>query len=366
MGVGRTASFLLLSVSLASACGGAAKNAGGPGGMAGMAMPVKVATVTVAPIPETSSYVAVLRSRKSITLQPQVEGQVHKIFVRSGDQVNAGDALMDIDPSRQEAAVNSGNAVRSSKLANVRYAEQQYERLQSLVSGGAASQQELDQAKSNLESAKADLDSLGALVRAQEVTLRYYHITAPASGVVGDIPVHEGDYVTPQTKLTTLDQNTALEAYIEVPQERAADLRPDLPVDVIDVAGNIVAQSKLSFISPQVAEDTQSILVKCLIDNSKNVLRAGQFIRARITWSDAPGPLVPSLAVTRLSGQTFVFVATPGDDKSKPLTVHQTPVVLGSLIGNDYAVRSGLKGGEQVVVSGTQKLRDGAPVIPQA
>jgi RND family efflux transporter MFP subunit len=366
MGVGRGASLVLLWASLGGACGGGSKGPGGPGGMAGMAMPVKVATVGVSPIPETSTYVAVLRSRKSITLQPQVEGQVHKILVRSGDQVNAGDALMEIDPSRQQAAVNSGEAVRASKLANVRYAEQQYERLQTLVAGGAASQQELDQAKSNLESAKADLDSLGALVRQQEVTLRYYHITAPANGVVGDIPVHEGDYVTPQTKLTTLDQNTALEAYIDVPEERADELRLGLPVDVIDAAGNTVAKSQLSFISPQVAEDTQSILVKCLIDNSKNVLRAGQFIRARITWSDAPGPLVPSLAVTRLNGQTFVFVATPGEDKSKPLTVHQTPVVLGSLVGNDYAVRSGLKGGEQVVVSGIQKLRDGAPVVPQA
>jgi RND family efflux transporter MFP subunit len=334
--------------------------------MGGMAMPVKLAIIAVAPVPETSTYVAVLRSRKSITLQPQVEGQVHKILVSSGDQVNAGDALMDIDPSRQQAAVNSGEAVRASKLAAVRYAQQQYERLQTLVAGGAASQQEVDQAKSSLESAQADLDSLGALVRQQEVTLRYYHISAPANGVVGDIPVHEGDYVTPQTKLTTLDQNTALEAYINVPEERAVDLRMDLPVDMIDATGTVVAQSKVSFISPQVAEDTQSILVKCLIDNSKSTLRAGQFIRARITWSDAPGPLVPSLAVTRLNGQTFVFVATPGEDKSKPLTVHQTPVVLGSLIGNDYAVHAGLKGGEQVVVSGIQKLRDGAPVVPQA
>ncbi len=365
MGTNHRVSILAILSMGGLACGDP-KGPGGPGGPGFMAMPVKLATISVAPVPETSTYVAVLRSRKSITLQPQVEGQVRKIYVRSGDVVNAGDALMDIDPSRQVAAVSSGEAVRASKLAAVRYAEQQYERLQGLVAGGAASQQELDQAKSNLESAKADLDSLGAQVRQASVQLQYYHIAAPGGGVVGDIPVHEGDYVTPASKLTTVDQNTALEAYIDIPEERSAELRLDLPVDIIDVAGAVVAKSKLSFISPQVSEDTQSILVKCFVDNAKGGLRAGQFIRARITWSEAPGPLVPSLAVTRLNGQTFVFVATPGEDKSKPLTVHQTPVVLGNLLGNDYAVRAGLKGGEQVVVSGIQKLRDGAPVTPQS
>jgi RND family efflux transporter MFP subunit len=365
MGIRRGAPILPLAI-LGLACGGGSKGVGGPGGPGFMAVPVKLATIAVKPIPETSTYVAVLRSRKSITIQPQVQGQVHKIYVHSGDVLSAGDPLMEIDPSRQVAALNSGEAVRASKLAAVRYAEQQYERLQSLVGGGAASQQELDQAKSNLESTKADLESLGAQVREASVQLQYYHIVAPSAGVVGDVPVHEGDYVTPQTKLTTIDQNSTLEAYIDVPQERANDLRLDLPVDIIDVGDNVVAKSKVSFVSPQVSEDTQSILVKCFVDNAKGTLRAGQFVRARITWSEAPGPLVPSLAVTRLNGQTFVFVATPGDDKSKPLTVHQTPVVLGAMLGDDYAVRSGLKGGEQVVVSGIQKLRDGAPVTPQS
>src|SRR5271170_2464948 len=109
MGTKQRASILATLAIGGLACG-ASKGPGGPGGSGFPAMPVKLATIAVAPVPETSTYVAVLRSRKSITLQPQVEGQVRKIYVRSGDVVNAGDALMDIDPSRQVAAVSSGEA----------------------------------------------------------------------------------------------------------------------------------------------------------------------------------------------------------------------------------------------------------------
>jgi len=90
-------------------------------------------------------------------------------------------------------------------------------------------------------------------------------------------------------------------------------------------------------------------------------LRTSQFTRARIIWGSRPGLLVPVLAVTRINGQFFAYVAE-GTDKS--LTAHQRQVRLGEMIGNNYVVLDGIKPGERVITSGTQMLFEGAPVTP--
>ncbi len=122
--------------------------------------------------------------------------------------------------------------------------------------------------------AQAQLDALEAQVREQAVRLRYYRITAPADGEVGDIPVRQGDYVTPQTRLTTIDRNERLEVYVSVPIERAADLQPGMPMLIVDRTGATLAASRVFFISPQVDDETQSVLVKALVDNPGGRLRA--------------------------------------------------------------------------------------------
>src|SRR5437870_4132183 len=119
-----------------------------------------------------------MKSRRSILLQPQVDGQLTRIFVKAGDRVSAGQPLMQIDPARQRATVSSAQASRASRVATLNYAKQAYERAQRLFEGGAVSKQELDQAHSNFESAKADVEALGAQIRQSEVQLDYYHIVA--------------------------------------------------------------------------------------------------------------------------------------------------------------------------------------------
>jgi RND family efflux transporter MFP subunit len=123
------------------------------------------------------------------------------------------------------------------------------------------SRQDLDQAKSARDAAQAQLDSLDAQVREQEVQLHYYKVVAPASGIVGDIPVHVGDRVSTTTQLTTVDKPGSLEVYVYVPIERSGQLKMNLPVDVIDSEGKTLVQSRVSFISPQVDNATQTVLV---------------------------------------------------------------------------------------------------------
>jgi multidrug efflux pump subunit AcrA (membrane-fusion protein) len=132
-------------------------------------------------------------------------------------------------------------------------------------------------------------------------------------------------------------------------------------VRIVDSTGNVVAESHVTFVSPQVDDQTQTVLLKAGI-TSTGSLRPAQFIRARVVWGTRQTPTVPVLAVSRVSGQYFAFVAEPEKDG---LVARQRPVKVGEIVGNDYVVLEGIEEGDRVVVSGTQFLRDGTAVNPQ-
>jgi RND family efflux transporter MFP subunit len=328
------------------------------------AMPVKVQEARNTAVDDSSEYVATLKSRDSAVIMPQVEGQVTNIFVHSGDAVSAGMPLMEIDPLKQQATVKSQESSLAAQQASLSWAKQQYDRAQGLYAAGVVSKQDLDQAKSTLDAAQAQLESLNAQVKEQEVQLHYYRVVAPRSGVVGDIPVRVGDRVTTSTQLTTVDKPGSLEVYVYVPIEHSSRLKMDLPVEVLSSEGKVLANSRISFISPQVDNSTQTVLVKARVANSNDELRQSQFIRARVIWGTHQSPEVPILAVSRLAGQYFAFVAEP--EKGGSYVARQKPIEIGQTVGNDYEVRNGIKPGDKIIVSGTQFLIDGIPVIPQS
>ena len=327
------------------------------------AMAVKMATVQPVPVKEVTEYVATLKSRNSTTISPQVEGQITHIYVTSGDRVSAGTPLMQIDPLKQAASVVSQEAQHEAKRAAVRYAKEQLERVRRLHAEGVMSKQSLDEAQTAYDQAIAELKALEAQLKEQQVQLQYYKVLAATSGIVGDIPVHVGDRVTTSTVLTTVDRGGPLEAYVDVPVEQARRLALNKTVELTDSSGAVLAEGRISFISPRVNEQAQTVLVKAAVENKKDVLRTDQFTRARIIWNSKPGITVPVLAVSRISGQTYVYVAE-GDEKS--MVARQRPVQLGDIVGNDYIVLSGLKPGERLILSGLQNLGDGAPVKPAA
>jgi RND family efflux transporter MFP subunit len=324
-------------------------------------MPVQVAPVSLSPVPNSDTYVATIKSRRSATMQPQVDGNLVNIFVKSGDLVKAGQVLMRIDPLKQMATVQSQQGTQAQKKALYDYTKIQIERQRKLFEAGVVSRDAYDQAAQAYENAKADYESNAALTDTQKQQLAYYDIRAPFTGIVGDIPVHLGDYVSATTILTTVDENADLEAYIYVPTERAGLVRRGLPVEILDSTGNTLVKSKISFLSPQVDNGLQSILAKAEIPRSAEILRNQQLVRARVIWSTAPAPVVPVLAVSLVGGQTFVFLAAP---KGDGYIAHQVPVKLGDTVGNTYPVISGLKPGDKVITSGLQFLQEGAPVKP--
>ena len=324
-------------------------------------MRVKTETINLAPVPRVDEYVATVKSRRSANIQPQVDGTLTKILVKSGDQVQSGQPLMTIDPVKQQSLVEQQRSTEAQKKAIYEYNQIDLERQRKLYDEGVTSKQNLDLAVQAFENSKADWDAATAARVAEQRQLSYYNITAPFSGIVGDIPVHVGDYVSPQTPLTTVDENADLEAYIYIPTERAADIRMGLPVQIVSSTGTLLENTKIYFISQQVDNATQGILVKAPVRGSFDKFRNAQLVKARVVWSTAPTPTVPVLAIARIGGQAFVYVA---DQAGSGTVAKQRAVTLGDTIGNDYAVTSGLKAGDKVIVSGTQFLVDGVPIQP--
>ncbi len=270
---------VLGAILLTASCGPSGQGAGAGAAGRGGGMPataVVLRTVEATDVEDASEYVATLKSLRSTTVQPQIDGQITRIVVQSGQRVAEGAELFQIDARRQQAAVSSQEAERAARQANVAYARQQAERAQSLLDAGAISRQELEQAQTALETAQASLESLDAQLRQQQVQLRYFTVTAPTAGVVGDIPVRVGSQVTSQTVLTRLDENATLEVYVSVPLERAGDLGarpPDRRAERRRIAASLAATT-VSFIAPHVDEETQTVLVKASVPNANGALRA--------------------------------------------------------------------------------------------
>jgi len=372
---------------------------------------VAVGRVEEQQIEETSEFMASLGSQQVASIRPQVSGQVTQVFVQLGSQVAAGAPLFEIDSRQQQAAVagqtagiaaaqanlESGRAVLSQLRADrlrleaaAEFAREQHERNLRLLAEGAISQAQADQSSRDLRQAEAALAAQQEQIRAQEaailraerevqqaqaeaerqqVQLQFFQVTAPFAGIVGDVLVRQGDYVTPQTVLTTLTQTQALELNLNIPLQRAPQLRIGTPVQILDSRGEVIGSSQISFIAPEANAATQSVLAKALLENPAGQLRSAQFVRTRVIWEERPALLVPVTAVARLGAQTFVYTVQttepPAEGMPPGAVAVQRPVQLGSIYGNSYEVLEGLEANEPIVLSGLQKIRDGAPIVDE-
>ncbi|MGG6266037.1 efflux RND transporter periplasmic adaptor subunit [Leptolyngbya sp. AN03gr2] len=388
----------IVAISLLSACrsGEPTVQAGAP-----QAISVRLATVEQSTVRDSSEFVAQLQSRESVNLQPRVPGKVARIFVRSGDQVKAGTPILQIDRVQQEAIVQGSlaavstaeaeldaaqatlrtfQAERSERVANLRFSQQQRDRFASLRQSGAVSQQTLDEYSNRLEVARAGLAAVDAQIEAQQsaitraqrtiqqaqantrqesAQLDNFTVVAPFDGTIGEIPVKSGDVVDTSTRLATITQNANLEVNISIPADRSRDVQIGTSIELLDAQGQKIGTSEVFFIAPNVSANTQSILIKARLNNPSRELRTDKSIRARVIWKQRSGVKVPTVAISRIAGQPFVFVAE--QDKTG-LVVRQRPVKLGAIEGNQYQILEGLKPGDQIATTGLLQLSDGATI----
>jgi RND family efflux transporter MFP subunit len=373
-------------------------------------LPVKVQTVESSQVQSTSDFVGTLEAQQRVSLQPQTQGRIERIFVSSGDRVTKGTPILSLSLDQTTANVSSAIAtVNSSKAgvataqaqleeqqanqvkaaANVKLYQAQFQRTKTLVTEGAQARQELDTAQNNLDvaiatlaaaqkqvnagqasvkQAQSNVQQAQAQVASTQVNQNQKQIVAPLDGIVGDFSVKVGDYVNTGGNLTTITKNDVLDMRILVPSNNAAQLSRGLAVELLDAnAGKRLTTGSINFIAPQVSTAAQSILVKARFTNTNGKLRDGQYVRARIIWNQQPGILIPTQVVNRIGGQSFVFVVEEDKSQQKPrFVVHQKPVKLGEVQKDRYPILEGIKPGDRLAVSNILKLRDGVPVQPQS
>jgi RND family efflux transporter MFP subunit len=320
-------------------------------------LPVKVLRLTEKSINDEDEYLASLTSRRSITLYAQVSGYIRKIPPKPGDKVKQGALLIEIDPGQQASTLKSLAAGLDTRKATRDFAIHNDESSKNLAASGLLSDLDYQQRRSQRAVAEADVKAAEAQVQAQSDLLRYYRITAPSDGTMGDVPVKIGDYVTPQTRLTSVDQDNLVEAYVYIPIGKAAAIQAETKVALVGEDGQIICEEKPSFVSPQVNVDTQTLLVKTICPNDGR-LRTAQVLKARMIWARRPGLTVPTVDVTRQAGQYFVFVVEPGEGGA--LVARQKPITVGAIQGNEFVVTGGLTPGVEIVGSSIQKIHDGS------
>ncbi|MEM1281074.1 MAG: efflux RND transporter periplasmic adaptor subunit, partial [Cyanobacteria bacterium P01_H01_bin.152] len=223
----------------------------------------------------------------------------------------------------------------------------------------AAAQVQVQQAEAGIRQAEAQAD-------AARVSVEFKDIVTPISGVLDNLPVKLGDYVSPGQPIAKVTQLDALLLNIQVPSNRASQLRTGLVVELLDPnSQESLGTGSLTFVSPTVDNEAQTILTKAQFRNPDGQLRDGQYVEARIIWETQPGVLVPVTSISRVGGQNFIYVlADETSDAGEATVARLTPVELGDIQGNDYQVISGVEVGDRIAVSNILKLSDGVPVEP--
>ena len=335
--------------------------------------------------------------------QGEVDAARSEVDVRRADVNNAEAELRgaEADVASAEAGVEQSRADLREQQAELELARTNLERSKFLVEEGAQSQQILDDRTKDLNAAKAQTDALKAALNSSQKALNasrervnsakaaivgqqaalkqaearvgiasdnldFNRITAPIDGVVGNIQPKVGDYLEAGDLVTSIVKDDALELNISVPLEQASKLELGLPVEIIDRQGEAIARGDLSFISPRTDRSSQAILVKAVFNNNGR-LKDDSFARARVIWSEESGILIPTEAVSRIAGKSFVFVAkeTKQEDGTDMLVAEQRPVELGDIQGQSYQVISGLESGDRLITSGILNLADGTPIDPE-
>ncbi len=398
---------LTLTLAL-SACGQPDQADMGDGSQA---MPVQVQVLQPGTFEDSSDFVGSLEAEQRVDVRPEVAGRITRIFVSSGGAVSPGQPIVQLSPDQPQAQVSGAQAgaqaarfgrdaaqaqvaAAQAQLAraqaDVELATTEFSRTERLVGAGALSRQDLDnarnqlsvaqasqtQAQDNVRAAQAQLqqatatfDQTQAEVTRSQGDLGFTQISTPIAGWVGDIPLRVGDFVEVGQAITTITQNQALLLRIQVPTSRSDQLRLGTPVELLDAkSGNPLATGSVSVISPEVDAAGQSILVKARFPNDAGNLRDGQFVRARMIWDTTAALLIPTVAVSRLAGQSFVFVAAEQttDDGQTMTVASQRPVQLGAIQAGRYQVIDGLQAGDEIVVSNILQLQDGVPIVPEA
>lgn len=374
----RHASHLLSALLLAACLGGCGRKSGPPAsnmpdGMPGQ-MEVGVLTVKPTKVTFTRELPGRVSAFRTAEVRARVDGIVQKRIFIEGSDVKAGDILYQIDSAPYVAALNNAQGTLAKAEANAEGARLKEARLKKLLGSSVVSKQDYDDAAAALHAYEADVISGKAAVETAKINLGYTKVTSPVSGRIGASQVTEGAYVR-ETDATLLAKVQELDrVYVDVTQSSNELLRlrrqianGDIQTDaegqarvrlLLDDGTEYAEDGALQFSDVTVEPTTSSVTLRAIFPNPGNELLPGMFVRARLSAGlRQDAILVPQLAVTRNArGEALAYVVGKGGK------VESRILDASTAIGNQWLIRSGLKAGDQLIVSNLQQVREGALV----
>ena len=325
------------------------------------ATPVSVASVTNAAWDKTVSIVGTLYPKDEATVAAQVEGQVEKTLVEFGDRVRADQDLALIDTASYEAQLEqtSGNLAKAeASLANAR---QNFERVQQLRKSGIASESDYDQSTAQLDQWEAEVKVSRGAGTVARLNLDRSRVKAPFDGAIAQRLVGRGDFVKVGSPLFDVVNDAVLKFIFPVPERHGSFVQKGLPV--LFGVDNYPTESftgRVYLISPAVTMSSRAFSVGALVTNTNFRLKANTFARGKLVLESAvPTPVVPLESVVSFAGVTKVFIVEGNVARSRSVTV-------GRIRDGLQEVIEGLKSGDTVVVTGQNRLSDGAAIAIQS
>jgi membrane fusion protein, multidrug efflux system len=302
----------------------------------------------------TLPAIGTLRAVQGIDLAPQVGGIVRAIHFESGERVEAGSLLVELDDEVEQADLKS-------TLAQLQESNLDLGRQQELFERGNTAQASLDASVARRETAAAAVERIRALIDQKA-------LVAPFSGLLGIRNVNLGEYVSPGTPLVALQQLDPIYADFPLPEQNLGLLAIGQDVEIrIDAYPGEIFTGQIESIDARIDQETRSILVRTVVGNADQRLLPGMFANVNVLAGNAESlVVVPRTAISySLYGDSiYVVVEQPGVEGQEPMQVAERRFVrVGEARGSTVAVLDGIEPGEIVVTSGQLKLRPGAPVV---
>ncbi len=296
---------------------------------------VRVEKVTEQAVPQVASYTATIEPYKRNLISSSLPNRIKKIYVEVGDHVKAGQKLVDLD--------RANLAQQKLQLDNL---ELEYNRVKELFAVGGASQQQVDQMRTQYETAKTSYENL------DENTV----LVSPVNGVVTARNFDDGDIAS--GAILTVMQIQPVKVLVNVSESDFTKVKQGMPVDVnVEVYGDELFKGKVSLIHPTIDASTRTFVTEINIPNADNRIRPGMFARVNIDFGAADRVVVPDRAVIKRSGSGDRFVYVYKDGK-----VSFNQVQLGRHIDDTYELISGVESGSMVVTAGHTRLKNGDSV----
>ena len=330
---------------------------------------VTIVTVETRDVPLWLSGIGNVQANNTVTVRPQVSGQLESIRFTEGQAVKAGDILAQIDPRPYRAALNQALAQKTQAAAQLANDQREYDRIRSLVESNTESRQLLDQRSTTLAESAALLQVGQAAVDTAQLNLDFTTLRAPIDGQTGVRLVDAGNLVTAgqSNGIVVITQTRPISILFTLPQQNFLDLRKGitssgttpLPVEALDDASRTLSRGNLELIDNQIDTSTGTLRLKATFPNDDQTLWPGQFVSARILVQTLPQVLViPVEAVQPGLNGPFVYVV------KSDATVEAHTITLGATVDNLAIITSGLAAGDRVVREGQNKLKPGSLVEP--